>query len=248
MAITTTKLDVKDITNGRIVNDTWVGTGIFDELLVAVNTNIELQYSKGRIKGTDYANVYLGAMQSVLQQSIQYSIAERETEARIDLIRQQILTEVENTTLVKAKAEEAVYTTNFVLPKQLEKLEEEIDLLQSQDLDVVKTTDVKERQAVIQEAQSSKDLALKDKDLNVKERQMVVQETKVADELLTTAKQRLVLDAELLLKAEQEKSMYTERVFKDKQTAKLGLDNVIKTQEEARALDPNYVYQTKYTV
>ena len=79
-----TDIVVEDITNGSVVGDVWTGTGVFDKLLAAVNKNIELQYTLGRIKGSDYANVYLGGMQSVLQQSIEYVLREKLIAAQVD--------------------------------------------------------------------------------------------------------------------------------------------------------------------
>jgi hypothetical protein len=115
------------------------GTGVFDKLMEAVNTQIESQYLNNRITGSDYANVYLGGMQAVLQQSMQFALQEQLTEAQIE--------------------------------------------------DVLASTN---------------------------------------------------------LKKEQLKATYAERVVKDKQAAKLGLDNVIKTSEESRALDANFVYSPRY--
>jgi hypothetical protein len=63
---------IVEVTNGNVVNGDWVGTGIFDILIDAVNKNIEIQYSKGRITSAQYADVYLGGLQAVLQQSIQF--------------------------------------------------------------------------------------------------------------------------------------------------------------------------------
>ena len=71
-------LNVADISDGSVVNGEWTGNGVFDKLIEAVNANINIQYDKGRIKGTDYANVYLGSMQAVLDQSVQYTIQTRQ--------------------------------------------------------------------------------------------------------------------------------------------------------------------------
>lgn len=79
-----TDIVFEDITNGTAVSNVWTGTGVFDKLLAAVNKNIELQYTAGRIKGSDYANVYLGGIQSVLQQSIEYVLREKLIAAQVD--------------------------------------------------------------------------------------------------------------------------------------------------------------------
>lgn len=78
------KLDLSDITQGQLTDkNDWEGTGIFDVLINAVNKNIEAQYQKGRINGSDFANVYLSSMQAVLEQAIEYSLRKDLTEAQI---------------------------------------------------------------------------------------------------------------------------------------------------------------------
>ena len=80
-----TDIVITDVTNGDLdINNDWVGTGVFDVLMNAVNKNIDGQYLKGRITGSDYANVYLGAMQAVLAQSVDYVMKEKVTESQID--------------------------------------------------------------------------------------------------------------------------------------------------------------------
>ena len=79
-----TDLLISDITNGSLVSNEWVGTGIFDVLINAVNSNIEMQYQSNRITGADYAQVYLASLQSVIAQSIQYALQEKLQEAQID--------------------------------------------------------------------------------------------------------------------------------------------------------------------
>jgi len=81
MAIT--QIQVSDITNGSVVNNEWVGTGVFDALISAVNQNVNLQYQNGRITGTDYANVYLASLQSVLQQSVEFTLRQKLTEEQL---------------------------------------------------------------------------------------------------------------------------------------------------------------------
>ena len=76
-------IDLNVLTNGTVQNNEWSGTGIFDILINAVNKNIEIQYRKGRIKGTDYANVYLSSMQAVIAQSVEFLQQKQLIEAQI---------------------------------------------------------------------------------------------------------------------------------------------------------------------
>ena len=58
------------LTGGNVVN------GVFNEMMDAVNADIETQWDKGRINGVDFATVYLGALQTTLQQAVQYVLSE----------------------------------------------------------------------------------------------------------------------------------------------------------------------------
>ena len=147
-------IDLYQVTNAE-------GDGIFDELMKAVNSQIETQYLNNRITGTDYANVYLSSLQSVLSQSIDFYLRSELTEVQID------------TALVDKQIKE--FQLNSLLPEELTKVQEEIDLLQ-----------------------------------------------------------------------EQAKGAFADRVVKDKQAAKLGLDNVMKQSEAAKAVDSGFVYSPRY--
>ena len=76
-----TDIVITDITTG-IVD----GTGIFDKLMASVKAHIHDEYDNGRIKGPEYSQVYLEAIQAVLAQSMQYALQEKQTEAQVDLI------------------------------------------------------------------------------------------------------------------------------------------------------------------
>ena len=76
-----------------VTNNVVTGTGVFDDLMEAVTTHLEAQYQLGRITGGDFATVYLGAMQSALQQSVSYAIGSEKTNAEVTLINQKEITE-----------------------------------------------------------------------------------------------------------------------------------------------------------
>lgn len=59
-----------DLTN-EVVAPT-EGTGIFDQLMEKMEKRLQEQYDANRITGSDYANVYLGMLQSTLQQAVQF--------------------------------------------------------------------------------------------------------------------------------------------------------------------------------
>lgn len=83
------ELDFSDFSNGYIDNTSsgtpvWEGTGVFDELMKAINGNIQVQYDSGRIKGTEYANVYLGSMQAAISESMKYMLNKKTIEKGLE--------------------------------------------------------------------------------------------------------------------------------------------------------------------
>lgn len=117
-------ITLSELTNGSISQNSdedyvWTGTGAFDKLISAVNSNIKIQYDNGAIDKSDYAQVYLAAIQTTIQTAVDFLLREQLVEAQIAQTETQ--TAVEN------------YRLTNVLPKEVEKLEEEIDYLQTQD-------------------------------------------------------------------------------------------------------------------
>ena len=152
------QIDINDFSNGQINNTNpqeprWEGNGIFDVIIKAANENIKIQHKTSRITGAEYAEVYLGTMQSAISESMKFLLVKGITE---------------------------------------------------------------------------KDIALKEVDIvnNV-----------ISGENLV--KQGTLLE-------EQIKATYTDRVMKDKQTAMLGMDGVMKKQN--LITDKDVVYTPKYTI
>jgi len=80
-------ITVSDLTDGE---NSLTGTGIFDHLMKAMEAHVEREYSKGRIKGGDYATVYLGALQSVMSHSLQFILSEQRSDLEAQLLQEQI--------------------------------------------------------------------------------------------------------------------------------------------------------------
>ena len=80
-------LDVsfEDFSNGSIIGDAWQGTGVFDKLMVAINANVELQFDSGRLTGSEYAEVYLGSMQSAISESMKFLLNKKSIEKALEL-------------------------------------------------------------------------------------------------------------------------------------------------------------------
>ena len=97
-------VNLGDLTNGTtVVKDidglktyTWEGTAVFDVLVHMVNENLKIQYDAGRIKATDYAQAYIGGLQTCITESMKYIMQkdnlikdEELKQANIDLLNRQ---------------------------------------------------------------------------------------------------------------------------------------------------------------
>ena len=92
-----TKVDINDFSNGSIDNSNpqepkWQGSGIFDAIIEAANENIKIQNQTSRITGSEYAEVYLGTMQSAISEAMKFLLAKEITEKEISLKEEQIKT------------------------------------------------------------------------------------------------------------------------------------------------------------
>jgi len=90
MALTTASLTGSVATSAANVV---TGTGVFDDLMETVVKHLEAQFQLGRITGTDYATVYLGALQSAIQQAVSYTVAIEKTNSEVTLLNQKYITE-----------------------------------------------------------------------------------------------------------------------------------------------------------
>ena len=97
-------ISLTELTNGTTVvkevdglnTHTWQGTAVFDVLVRMVNDNLKIQYDEGRIKATDYAQAYIGGLQTCLTESMKYIMQkdnlikdEDLKQANIDLLNRQ---------------------------------------------------------------------------------------------------------------------------------------------------------------
>ena len=83
-------INISDLTNGTLNNNNeWVGTGVFDVLVSVVNKNIEGQYNLQRITGSDYAGVYVSALQAAMAEALKFVTSKQVLENQIDIGKQE---------------------------------------------------------------------------------------------------------------------------------------------------------------
>ena len=83
------QIDIKDFSNGQIDSTNaqepkWEGTGIFDVIIKAANENIKIQHKTSRITGAEYAEVYLGTMQSAISEAMKFILNKKTIEKGLE--------------------------------------------------------------------------------------------------------------------------------------------------------------------
>ena len=177
-----------DFTRNTSIDNNYnvTGDGIFDDMMEAVNSNIKAQYDAGRITGSDYASVYLGAMQTAISQSVQVMLNKA-------LVDAQVANEEAKTDLINVQIQEEQYKLDTLLPDEHADNLKDLEVKSSQIQAVEKDMELKDKQ--IQEEQYKLDTLLPDEHkLNIKK------EEQLDDELLTTTKQRDLISKDIELK------------------------------------------------
>jgi hypothetical protein len=97
------------------------GTGVFDDMMETVNAHMAAQFNLGRITGSDYATVYLTAIQATVQQAVAYTIGIQKGNAEESLLFQKEITEfaqTEKTTKVAPTSTSVIGKANNLVTEQ----------------------------------------------------------------------------------------------------------------------------------
>jgi len=157
-------------------------TDMFDTLSAKVINELDSQFNKGRIKGTDYANAYAALLSTIIQVCIDVPLKDKQTQGLdkdIELKDAQIQ-QIENDIEVKDKQVELqelqVNKDIEVKDKQIQQAENDIEVknkqLELQELQTNKDIEIKDRQIALQELQAENDIAVKNKQLELQELQV----------------------------------------------------------------------------
>lgn len=168
-----------DIQFSSVTTGVPTGPGYFDVIMKSVMAHVEIEYNQNRLNGTDYATVYLGAMQLAISTAEKFVLAELLTEAQIEAtLSDTTIKQAQSTKdLLVKDADIALKTSQKALIDQQRLTEvqntskvsyEVLTLLPSQNallVEQAQTEDSKQASMLvddaIKQAQSTADLALK---------------------------------------------------------------------------------------
>lgn len=116
-------LDVRELTTKELT-----GTGVFDVLMSSVSLHIQEEYSKGRIRGPEYSQVYLGGLQATLSSSVEYLTRSKTLGIEISNQEKQGLLIEAQIELAKAQANQVTTETTIKLPAEVDNIKASTEL------------------------------------------------------------------------------------------------------------------------
>ena len=159
------QINITDFSNGQIDSTNpqepkWEGTGIFDVIIKAANENIKIQNQASRITGAEYAEVYLGTMQSAISEAMKFVLQNDTLAKELELKQAQI-----------AKINAEMDLVNAQIAAFGAQQAKELELKQAQITKINADKDLTNAQALAYPGQQAKDLEVKQANIDLLNRQ-----------------------------------------------------------------------------
>lgn len=120
MAIPVVPITLKDLTEAKVD-----GGGAFDTIMRAMVGHLEVEFQEARLRGADYAQVYLSALTPVLQNAVVFLLQKDEAANKAALVQAQIDLTLAQGDLIKLEIEREVLTRDLI-QAQVDRIRREI--------------------------------------------------------------------------------------------------------------------------
>ena len=217
------KVDITKLTHATID-----GNGVFDVLMRTVNAHLQKEWTANRLKGTEYSTVYLGALESTMNTSLQFLLAKDKLNAELAILEQQ---------LVNLKVEEINATKQgLLLDKQLDDLVAATALKTQQKANLVDEllTNAQQRSNLVTEQAR---IAAQTSQINTQTSQIAAQTAQINAETLNVPKQGLLIDAQKETQLQQRLNLANDLLTATQQRTNLVSENqaiIAKTSNTAQ--------------
>lgn len=146
-------LPIVPLTIDDLTKTTVDGNGAFDVLMRGSRAHMQQEYDSNRIKGQDYAQVYLGTLTAVLQNAVTYLLQKDEASQKALLIAEQIKLAVLQRELLSVQITNTTIEGENLL-KQGCLLAAQYDLTMAQQLQTTAQTDLIMQKTATERAQT----------------------------------------------------------------------------------------------
>lgn len=120
-----------EIVLADLTQTTLDGEGVFDVLMRANRAHLEAEFKQNRIKGPEYATVYLGSLESVMRTSMEFLLQRKRIGLEAQLLEKQII--LAQVAVTKAEAELAILNAGLAkIPLELLQMTAQTDMVNQQ--------------------------------------------------------------------------------------------------------------------
>lgn len=238
-----TPITIEELTEGKIDGD-----GVFDSLMRSINAHLLNEYTKDRIDGNSYGEVYLGSIQAAISQSIQFLLSKdkssldaalieaqtRKIDAEIELIDvQKQIAEIERT---RAEAEVRKIEQDIIFSQAQQKnLEAENQKIIAEVSLVKAQADIAEKELIVMDStiqQAEKQVELIDAELARQPTLLakLVAETDLIKEQITKVTQETANISAMRARIIAEGSLVNQKVKTELAQTQAGASGVIGAQ------------------
>ncbi|UZA02919.1 hypothetical protein [Moraxella bovis] len=191
MSITIPNTTITDFNIDELTTGTLNGKGTFDILMKAIEAHLRREYENQRIRGTDYANAYVGLINNALQQVTGYALEKAKlplelqlTEAQIQKLGADTILVTKQGGLVDAQIIKEMLEAERVHLETEHKLPRELAMLDAQIANIQFEAQLKEYELKylkpVQLSIAQRELALKEKQLAIAEKEIAIKEEQLA--------------------------------------------------------------------
>lgn len=169
--------NIDELTEGKLD-----GNGVFDKLMKTFELHLEREYNKQRIRGTDYANAYIGLINNALNQVSNYALEKSKLPLELQLLEAQIHKTATDTIvatkqggLIDAQIHKEMAQTEMLHLEMEYKFPKELALIDEQIANMKAEIALKEKELALRDKQ----LDISIKELGIKEQQLRLAEYEV---------------------------------------------------------------------
>lgn len=189
-------ITLKDLTEAKVSGD-----GVFDTLMRGMVGHLELEFNKNRLRGADYAQVYLSSLTPVLQNAVVFLLQKDEAANKANLVQAQIdLTKLQGELIQLEIAREEL--TRGLIEAQIRRIDREIQTMDLTDQMITAQT-LQQKAETLNTSQQLLNLKSQDLLTNAQVEQQKATTINTTQELLNLKAQ------ECLLKAQYDLAMLT---------------------------------------
>jgi hypothetical protein len=201
------------------------GDGVFDVLMRANKAHLESEFTKGRIKGTEYSTVYLGALNAVMSTALQFIMSREKINLESKLLEQQvILAEIE---VIKANAiVEQTRAQTALLSQQV--------LNATAELEIIKANALKIPAEILQTEAQTRLINQQNTNLVDHLQTEIAQRAQITQETLNLVKQGTLLDQQNTNLMDALQTSIAQRAHITQQTTNLAIEAIGLTEKNAQ--------------